>query len=370
MEEKIITLAVLSYEKAHILKSMLDSDDIECFLENANLIQGAVSAGVKVKISESDLEKAMGVLESMMQDDLGVADRQEENIPPRVLLPVDFSDYSKKAAVFAMDWAHQLGAEITVLHAYFNPVISAVPFSDTFAYDMNMDDMVMELEQKAKEGMNDILSFMEKKNNTYGDKKIEINQVLVKGVAEDEIVRYSNGYKPLIIIMGTRGVDRKSADLIGSVTAEVMEKVKQPMMAIPEDFEYKGLDMMKNLLYATDFQEADFKAIDILEKVVRPLGVKIICAHVGSVKRSEWDDVRMTGLGEYLRKKYNETDVVCDLVEHEDFYVGLESYLRSHKIDVLSFTRRKRNLLSRLLNPNIAKKMLFHSTTPLLVFND
>ncbi|MCU4158111.1 universal stress protein [Carboxylicivirga sp. A043] len=367
MEEKIITLVVLSFEKAHILKSLLETEGVECFLENTNLIQGAISTGVKVRISEVHLESAMKVLEGMMQEELEPV--EVENIPPRILLPVDFSEYSRKAAEFAMDWAHELEAELTVFHTYFNPIISTMPFSDTFAYEVNTEEMVMELEEKAKEGMEEMKNFLNKKNEQL-DKPVSLKMEMVKGIAEDEIIKFSKVYRPLVIIMGTRGADRKATDLIGSVTAEVMEGTKVPVLAIPENFQYSGLGGMKNLLYATDFQEADFRSLEKLEKLIRPLNITVTCGHVSSKEHSQWDEVRMTGLKEHIKKNYNEELVKCDLIEHEDLFVGIEGYVRDNKIDMLSFTRRKRNLINRIINPNLAKKMLFHSTTPLLVFND
>jgi nucleotide-binding universal stress UspA family protein/CRISPR/Cas system CMR-associated protein Cmr5 small subunit len=291
-------------------------------------------------------------------------------VPPRILLPVDFSNYSKMAAMIALDWAAELKAELTVFHTYFNPVLSTMPFSDTFAYEMNMEELVVELEDKAKAGMNDLKNYLDGKNEELGEKKIVIKTELVKGVAEDEIIKFSKVYRPSVIIMGTRGKDRKVADLIGSVTAEVMERTKVPVFAVPEGFEYKGLEHMTNMLYATDFMDSDFKAIVILEKIAKPLGMKVMCAHVSSKDHSQWDDVRLKGLKEHFKKIYGETHVDCDLIEHEDFYIALESYVREKNIDILSFTRRRRSLMSKLFNPNIAKKMLFHSTTPLLVFND
>ncbi|WP_439185156.1 universal stress protein [Carboxylicivirga taeanensis] len=367
MEEKIITLVVLSFERAHILKSMLEAEEIECFLENTNLIQGAVSTGVKVRISEASLEKALPILEGMMPEEM--EEVEVKDIPPRILLPVDFSDYSRKAAEFALDWAQELNAELTVFHTYFNPIISAMPFSDTFAYEVNTEEMVMELEEKAREGMEEMKTYLNQRNEQLS-KPVALKMELVRGIAEDEIVKYSRAYRPLVIIMGTRGADRKAADLIGSVTAEVMENAKVPVLAIPENFEYTGLGALKNILYATDFQEADFKSLQKLEKLIRPLDMMVTCGHVSSKEHSQWDEVRMTGLKEHIKANYDEKLVKCDLIEHEDLFVGLEGYVRDNQIDMLSFTRRRRNLISRIINPNLAKKMLFHSTTPLLVFND
>ncbi len=54
MEEKIITIALLPYSKAEILRSKLEAKGISCSLENINLIQGAIATGVKVSINAND----------------------------------------------------------------------------------------------------------------------------------------------------------------------------------------------------------------------------------------------------------------------------------------------------------------------------
>ena len=55
MEDKLVTLAIHTFEKAQILKTMLETEGIEVYLHNVNQIQPVVSAGVRVRIKESDL---------------------------------------------------------------------------------------------------------------------------------------------------------------------------------------------------------------------------------------------------------------------------------------------------------------------------
>ena len=369
MEDQIITLGTYTYERAQIVQTILESKGIECFIQNVNLLQGAVSSGVKVRIHEADLEKSMKLIEKSIQPDEKRPKKENVKITkPVILLPVDFSDYSYKAADFAYDWAKALDAEIDLVHTYFDPVINSLPFSDSYMYDVNLEELTADLQAAGEKGLKKMSQYLKKKNENQS-KSVSIKKVLLKGVAEDEIVKYSNKIEPSIIIMGTRGKDRKSVDLIGSVTAEVIDIAKVPVLAVPEDFPYTGIGDIKNVLYATNFEESDFKAIDTLENLLKPLGVKIYCAHVVPEHAKEWDEVRMEGLKQYIQKKYKETNIECDILQNEDFWVGIENYIRSKNISIMCFTAKRRNIISRLLNPSIAKKMLFHSTTPLLVFH-
>lgn len=154
-DDKIITLATRTFGHAEIIRSLLESEDIECFLENVNLIQGAVSEGVKIRIRETDLEKAVQLMEEVEKPELMKAEERKRGRPgrSRILLPIDFSDYSSKAAEMALDWAARLDAEILVLHVYYNPVINTLPFTEAYVYDTSMDEMLIDLEEKAKEDM-------------------------------------------------------------------------------------------------------------------------------------------------------------------------------------------------------------------------
>lgn len=370
-EDKIITLATRSYEHAEIIRSLLESEGIECFLENVNLIQGYISDGVKIRIREQDLEKAVKIMEDVERPELLKAEEKKRGRPSksRILLPVDFSDYSSKAADMAMDWAARLDAEITVLHVFYNPVINTLPFAEAYVYDTSIDEMLIDLEEKAKEDMNGFMGHLKQRKKDKGLEKLYIRTKLLRGVAEDEIIRFSDEYEPTIIIMGTRGKDRKASDLIGSVTAEVMEGARVPVLAVPEDFEYKGIDKMKKVLYVTNFEESDFVALDKLEKLVKPLDVSITFAHVCEKSSDRWDKVKMEGLTKYVEEKFPNTQIDFDLIQNEDFWVGMENYVRDKDIDIISLTTRRRNIFVRLFNPGIGKKMLFHSTTPLLVFH-
>lgn len=369
MSDRVITLGTYTYERAQIIQTILEDSNVECYIQNVNLIQGAISSGVKVRIHEDDLEKSMNLIEKWIQPEENVVEEiKTVKVNPKILLPVDFSDYSYKAADFAFDWAQLLGAEITIIHTYFDPVINSLPFSDTYMYDANLEDLATDLKNEGEKGLKKMHSYLKDKNKNI-NKEVALKRVLLKGVAEDEIVAYSRLISPDLIIMGTRGKDRKSIDLVGSVTAEVIDISKVPLLAIPEGFDYKGMQSIRNVLYATTFEEYDFKAIDALESILKPIGVKIFCVHVVPEKAKEWDEVKMDGLKEYFRKKYDESNVVCDLLQSEDFWIGIESYIREKNIDILCFTTKRRNIISRLLNPSIARKMLFHSTTPLFVFH-
>ena len=49
MEDKLVTLAILTYTKAQILKNVLENEGIETYIHNVNQIQPVVSSGVRLQ---------------------------------------------------------------------------------------------------------------------------------------------------------------------------------------------------------------------------------------------------------------------------------------------------------------------------------
>lgn len=78
MEEKLVTLAILTYSKAEILKGILESEGIEAYIHNVNLIQPVISAGVRVRIKESDLPHALKIVENSKWLEEVVEDQEDE----------------------------------------------------------------------------------------------------------------------------------------------------------------------------------------------------------------------------------------------------------------------------------------------------
>ena len=95
MEDKLITLAILTYSKAQILQSVLENEGIESYIHNVNLIQPVISSGVRVRIKESDLPQALKIIESSSWLSSEILHEESPASPKasHVLIPIDFSPY-------------------------------------------------------------------------------------------------------------------------------------------------------------------------------------------------------------------------------------------------------------------------------------
>lgn len=369
MEDKLVTLAIHTFEKAQILKTILETEGIDVYIHNVNQIQPVVSAGVRVRIKESDLPHALRIIE----DSKWLSDEQEEAIETvqekKILIPVDFSDYSIKACELGLNYAYKAGAEVMIMHAYFSPYFpSAIPMGDTLAYQVNEEDSVQHVLKRVQIDMENICTLINRKMASGEFPKVKYDFVLREGLPEEEILAYSKEYRPSLIVMGTRGKSQKDMDLIGSVTGEVIEINKVPVLAIPENVPFSSLDEAKNIAFATSFNQRDLVAFDKFMELIKGYDMHIHLFNI-STSKDQWNEIRLTGVREYFKKQYPDADITHTVLEDGDLLLAIEKFVRDKQIDVIALSTYRRSILARMFNPSIARKMLFHTDTPLLVMH-
>lgn len=370
MEDKLVTLAILTYAKAQILKNVLENEGIETYIHNVNQIQPVVSSGVRLRIKESDLPRALKITESsvwLSEEVVGGKPAKVEKESNKVLIPVDFSNYSMKACEFGFNFAQNMGAEVVLLHIYFTPIYTtSLPYGDVFNYQIADEENVKNILQKVHADLNTLSNNIKEKVASGEFPNVKYSCVLREGIPEEEILRYSKENRPRIIIMGTRGKNQKDIDLIGSVTAEVIERSRVPVLAIPENTPFKQLSEAKRIAFITNFDQRDLIAFDTLIAALKPFHFSVSLIHLSDVKDT-WNEIKLGGIKEYFQKQYPDLEIHYDVVMNDDFLNSLDDYIKNNHIDIITLTTYKRNIFSRLFNPGIARKMIFHSDTPLLV---
>ncbi|SHJ23333.1 Nucleotide-binding universal stress protein, UspA family [Tangfeifania diversioriginum] len=365
MEERLLTLVVLPYSKAQILKARLEENEIECYLEDINLMEGAATS-VKVKIMEKDVREAFPVLEKLLGKKPIAAKKKVEKKDDHILVPVDFSTASAKSCKMAFNIASHLGTKLVFMHCYINPIVHSVPYGDVYMYDSTLLARMDEAEKNANE---DFQKFTTKLVNDIGKEKwdaVETDFIIKSGYADEDILAYAEDNNSRLIVMGTGD---ETANVIGSITADIIYNAKVPVLVVPEKMPEKELSEFNRVLYATNFDEKDFLVIEKLVGLLKPFEAKVFCVHVGKTKQSDWDTAKLEGMKEVLNENYQSKDFDCRLISGDDILEALDSFIEKENIDIISLTTHKRNMISRLFNPSVARKMVFHTQTPLLIFH-
>ncbi|MFV0290784.1 MAG: universal stress protein [Mangrovibacterium sp.] len=364
MTDKLITIAHLPYVKAEVLKNMLESAGVDCLLKNVNLLQGAIAMGVKVKVRAEDVERAWPIVDGMLGKD-ELKDFDKEN---KVVVLIDFSTYAFKAAKTAFEIAQRLELKLTFYHVINQLDFLTVPYSEVVTMNAEYFENMKIREEAAHV---QFAQFLQKLADEIGRDRwseVENEQIIKIGYPEDDILDYIDANPPKLVVMGSKGPG-ESDGIVGSTTAGVIYKAKVPVLVVP--IQAKEIDYNKQvkLIYSTNFDKKDLLSIAKLLDLSSEFNRHISCVHVGSEQSSALGKAKLSTLQKDLELKYPDVGIQCDIVQGEDYLSALEDYIVKNGVDLISLTTHRRNILTRLLNPSVAREMVFHSTTPLLVFH-
>lgn len=333
MEDKLITLAILTYAKAQILKNVLENEGIEAYIHNVNLIQPVISSGVRLRIKESDLPHALQIIESSawLSEDIikGKESSSERNKEKRkVLIPIDFSNYSLKACQFGFSFANAINSEVVLLHAYFSPIyVPTIPYgTDNFNFQIEREESVKSMIETVHNELNKLSDTIKKKVESGEFPNIKYTCILRDGIPEEEILRY----------------------------------------AIPEHTPLKTFNDIKKVAFVTNFDQRDLIAFDSLINAFKSFHFAVSFIHL-STDNDAWNEIKLAGIKDYFQKQYSKLELYYNVVKEDNILNNLDNYVKEENIDVICITNYKRNIFARLFNPSIARKMIFHANTPILV---
>jgi nucleotide-binding universal stress UspA family protein len=370
MNDNLVTLAIHTFEKAQILKTILETEGIEVYIHNVNQILPVISAGVRVRIKESDLPYALRIIE----DSKWLEEAQEEktvaNQEKKILIPVDFSDYSMKACEIGFHYADRAGAEVVIMHACFSPYFpTSIPIGDTLAYRIDENESTKELLKQVQADIESLSDQLRHKMDTGALPRVKFECILREGLPEEEIISFSKAHRPVLVVMGTRGKNQENMDLVGSVTGEIIEVNKVPTLAVPENVPFNDLSKVTRVAFATSFNPRDLIAFDSFMKLMRSFHQKIYLFNI-STSHDGWNETRLSDIRKYFKKQYPDADIVYTVLDDGDLLLAVERFVRDNQIEMIALTTHRRNVLARMFNPGIARKMLFHTDTPLLILHE
>lgn len=362
MHDKLVTLAIRTYQRALMIKSVLQENNIDTVIHNLNLEHPELAVGVRVRIKESDLPQALTIVEELEKEweAQGQKPRQKQ-----ILIPYDFNDPIDKTIDLGFQMAESMQAEIVILHAYFSPAYTIAVHNDVSTYSIRDSELLRRIISTTNADVNNMTNLINSRIDNNELPKVAFSFKLKEGIPEDEILDYCKKHKPDLVVMGTHG-KKNTTELIGSVTAEVIESAEVPVFAVPRDMAIKNISEVDSIAFLTNFDQKDLIAIDKTISIFNKKDLEIHFIHA-SEKNETWSEVVLTGIKTYFEKHYPNLKTQYELLSSADTPEIIEDYLQNHNIDLLAMNIRRRKLFSRLFNPGLAYKMILNSETAMFV---
>lgn len=359
MEDKIITLAIHTREKAFKLKEVLESRNIPVYLEelSQNDYVGDTAKGYAVKIKESQISKALTIIEEnklFSYNDMQTIKMDDGR--KRILVAVDFSTYSMKACQIAFSIAKELDAKVKILHVYNNIYFpTQIPFADALKNDGDVSIL-----DKSRKQMLDLCVEIDKNIEAGKFPSVNYSYSLREGIVEEEIESFIEEYKPMLLVLGKRGTNDNRTNVLGSVTADIIEMTDIPVLAIPKNSSIEGAKDVRHIAFFTNIHRRDIYSFDYLVNHLLPYkGLKITLVHIiTDARNGKWSESDLLKLQESFTQKYSDMNIGYKLINETDFVQGIKDFIETEKVDIVAVNTQRRSLWGRMFIPSNSRKIL------------
>ena len=149
----------------------------------------------------------------------------------KVLVPVDFSDYSKNALAYAINFAKHFNAELNLIYVV-EPVIYPPDFS---MGQIAIPSVDLEMDKRAKDELTNLAA-------RQIPSELRTNLIVKTGKPFIEIIETASEIDADLIIIATHGHSGMEHILFGSTAEKVVRKAPCPVMTLREPikgFNYK-----------------------------------------------------------------------------------------------------------------------------------
>ena len=234
-------------------------------------------------------------------------------------------------------------------------------------FPTSIAETLNEIIENAREMMHDFRQKLDVYLMEHTLSDIPVNAELIGGVAEEAILVFASTGKFDLLLVGVKGKG-SAENWLGSFLVEIINKSRIPVLAIPGNVTYRK-SMFKRLMYATNFDKSDGKAIRELIKIAWPLETHISIVHIDDTPDNPFINYDLAHFEEKYIGEVGSVNMDFDLIVNKNLARGIENYIAEHEIDILSVTSHKRNLITALFRPSLTKELLFRLEIPMLIFH-
>ncbi len=138
----------------------------------------------------------------------------------RILVPMDFSEHSRKALRYARPFAEQFGAQLTLLHV-IEPVVLPTDFGYVPATPVDLDEQRMQDARKQLSGIAGELGAT-----------VPVDFIVRLGRSWKEIVETAKNKHMDLLIIATHGYTGLKYALLGSVAEKIIRHAPCPVLVV------------------------------------------------------------------------------------------------------------------------------------------
>lgn len=294
-----------------------------------------------------------------MLEPVVLSSNQNRAFMQQILIPTDFSENAWNAVKYGLELFKENRCTFYLFHVNPKPPYSGAGTSVKAASENFKDSLLKDSKKQLKELITQIEALPFHTEHTFVP-------IAVYDYFTDAVKRELEMKKIDLIIMGTKGASGLKKVTVGSNTGDVITKIKNPLLAIPENAHYSGT---KEIAFATDYHIGyDLKVLDTLLKMAtfKDATIRVLHLSKNGENLSEEQQRNKDFLDDYL-VNINHS---FHLVTGPNLQTALQAFTDMHHIDLIAMVAKNLNLFQRILFRPLVEKISYTTKVPFLVLHE
>jgi nucleotide-binding universal stress UspA family protein len=275
-----------------------------------------------------------------------------------ILVPIDFSQCSMNAFLYAKGLADTLGFSIKLVHAYKSNLNTDIAIN---LYPVkNREAAIL---KKMNEFVKDNLENSENVTVLI-QQKIETTAIIGLSTTQEIVALTKDEDDIAMVVIGTTGNGNMVEKMFGSISSTVAQRSHCPVVLVPQGAKFKEYE---NVLYASNYESADENLIDQIVDFGNVFNATTHFVHV------EKNDIYETVEDTIFYKLFEKGDPTFSFnivnIKNRSVLEGLNQYADENDVDLIVLVNRQRNYLENIFQLSLTKKMAKASKLPVMVFH-
>jgi len=271
-----------------------------------------------------------------------------------IAVAVDISTGSDSALRFAWHIARKVGADLEVLYAMDSIFVGHTPSASGFLSGYQ-HTMQLELDTFIQETMARIgVKYDPPAPGAPGQPPPQdlpvLHSKVIYGFPDAALEACSKRVD--LLVLGTTGRGALGRKLFGSVSIEVSKQAHCPVLLVPPDAEFRGL---QNVLYASHFDSLSTLRIQQAVSFARHFDGQLHFVHVGRNNEKGTALERKLFEASYHQSQAEQPFLFSKMVG-EDVMGALYDYSLFHRIELLVFVTHQRNAWENILHRSVTRE--------------
>lgn len=273
-----------------------------------------------------------------------------------IIVPTDFSDNSKAALEFAIYFAYDWKASITLIHVFIPPVVPANTPQEVY------HSIMAEEEKKAEESLFQQIDWLKEKDESRID-SIIIKPMLIKESFVEGILKVAHLHHSNLIIIGSKGASVLKRILMGSNTVHLIQRTTIPVLAIPENAKFTE---PKKIVLAVDLHQVrQNHHLLLLQEIAKMYDARVLIFYA---KQNGVDLASLKNKAQnFIEDSLSNVQVYWFSTEGENIEKSIIVFVNDSKANMLVMLPRKKGLWQQLFKISYTQSIAFHPVIPLLV---